>query len=193
MGIFMELFQNTLLFIFILCIGASAICMAIGGLLYAIAHGNSQKQMVANGCIIGSVACLLFGGAAFFVPGAIYDMILKPLGVVPQVEFTGRNCDDTLRYQLVQNPQASSAERVSAVVHAIQARYPECVNSSWSPEVTASSNCSGTVAGTEIPTGLRGGGTRDQSNNIMVNFDDPPGDGAECWLYESRLGLWLSE
>ena len=193
MGIFMEVFQNTLLFIFILCIGASAICMAIGGLLYALAHGNSQKQIVANGCIIGSVACLLFGGAAFFVPGAIYDVILKPLGVVPSVEFTARNCDDTLRYQLVQNPQASSAERVSAVVHAIQARYPECSITSWSPEITASRNCSDTVAGTAIPTGLRDGETRDQSNNIMVNFDDPPGDGADCWLYESRLGLWLSE
>ena len=193
MGIFMELFQNTLLLIFILCAGASAIAMGIGGLLYAIAHGNSQKQMVANGCIIGAVACLLFGGAAFFVPGVIYDVILRPMGVVPQVEFTGRNCDDTLRYQLVQNPQASSAERVSAVVHAIQARYPECIDSNWAPEVTASSDCSDTVADTPIPTGLLNGETRDQSNNILVNFDDPPGDGADCWLYQSRLGLWLSE
>ena len=189
--IIMELARNGALFIFLLCICASILTMGIAGLLFAVAHGDSRKQSAANGCLIGAVVCILLGASAFFVPEAVHATVLRPLGVVPDIQFSGRSCDDTLRHQLVSNRQANTASRMNAVITAVQARYTECGRVHWDPEVSPGA-CSGTVGGITIPAGLDSTG-RNNSNSILVGFKRAPTDRAGCWLYEGQLGVWVGD
>ena len=175
--IIMELARNGALFIFLLCICASILTMGIAGLLFAVAHGDSRKQSAANGCLIGAVVCILLGA--------------RPLGVVPDIQFSGRSCDDTLRHQLVSNRQANTASRMNAVITAVQVRYTECGRVHWDPEVSPGA-CSGTVGGITIPGGLDATG-RNNSNSILVGFKRAPTDRSGCWLYEGQLGVWVGD
>ena len=191
-------------------VGGSVAAIFIGwaGIQWMMAAGEPQKISQARMSLIGSVVGLVIIGASFIIPDAINERILRPSGVSSVVTSAGVNCDGALKNNLISARWAGTGDRMQTVVKAIQSQTEGCSSDIWNPDISSElgGGCSGSPQGTDpsigsssIPKGLMLPGTmnrvrqssgRDSDNNIYVSFNNPPSDGAKCWLYLSRLKIW---
>ena len=187
-------------------IGAVGVC-AYAGWMYATALGDPQKVEKARNAFLGAFIGIFFAGCAFIGPRVFVNMVIKPVGGVSIETEVGLNCDGILQNELVFQRAASTAGRMGVVIHEIQSRHSECAEDIWKPVINDehSGTCglgtdTLTVGSWDVPSGLQSSDEpretsgRDSRNNILVYWDDLPGnrpsDGAACWLYQSRLNRW---
>ena len=216
----LALVDNSARFVAILGGALAAVFVAYTGILWMMSAGDPQKVAQARGALIGVLVGLILVGMAFLVPRIISETIIEPAGGarVGSMDRAG-GCDTHLRRHLVATKAAGNALRMEEVIDAVQARYSDCPQEFWDPDVLdvgdgesgqASEDCAGkhgsqgevVMGGIPVPVRLvQAVGSewkvydrsmRDPYNNILVlwNPNNPPSDSATCWVYYSRFGSW---
>ena len=154
--------------------------------------------------------------------GRITVMDAENAGKMPYVPENQHDaCDQILKLGLDYFKEATDAQGMQDVVPVVKEYYPECDLYDWNPtpdDRNARGGCwqgnvprlnsAGAVIGnTAVPSSLfessgedeevRITSGRDEENNIIVYWSKDqelkPHDGADCWLYNSRLTKWDSQ
>ena len=132
----LALVDNAARFVALLGGALAAVFVAYTGILWMMSAGDPQKVSQARGALIGVLFGLILVGMAFLVPRIISETIIEPAGGARVSSLDGAGgCDTHLRRHLVATRAAGNALRMEEVIDAVQARYSDCPQEFWDPDV----------------------------------------------------------
>ena len=217
MEIIQNIFGSLTRLLVIVGAGVSTVSICFAAFQWMTAQGDPQGVNKARMGLMGAVGGLILVGTAFIIPRVIGETVIEQVGGVSVTVEASQDCDEILRQQFVFQRNASTMQRMQAVIGRVQSQHREtCSVDIWDPvvmdvDLSATpplSNCPSAgvssttdVGGQPIPSGLQQPGEsqlrfasgRDRDNNIIVRWEaaNPPTDNSKCWMYVSSLDRWF--